>query len=505
MKQHLKKFSSETEYNAYINGNPVLPNVSLIGDSGKVNFLTEHDYYINQYLTFEILEDGYIGLNDTEGLGLTVQYNKNNTGWTNLTSARCTLLTEEITVDGKEGTYTYGGLDAEMGMHYWENNGDKLYQYENYLIIGFAVFDSEEDVFHVLTTKNTPLPITNEITVDGKEGTYTYGGFDTEMGMHYWENNGDKLYGDKNYVTIGNSVWDSYWNEYQVLTTEDEPNNNFISVTEGDVLCFKGDNPTYNGTYFVLTGKFNVKGNIMSLIDSTNFTTATTLIEESAFSYLFGGTWVVSAKNLVLPATTLATQCYSYMFNDCTSLTTAPELPATTLATQCYKNMFYNCTSLTTAPVLPATTLAAQCYNSMFNGCTSLTTAPELPATALANYCYFGMFSNCTSLTTAPELPATALANYCYSNMFDGCTSLNTAPELPATTLAAKCYFYMFSGCTSLNYIKCLATDISASSCTYNWIKSVSSTGTFVKNASMSSWTTGDNGIPSGWTVQDAS
>jgi hypothetical protein len=34
--------------------------------------------------------------------------------------------------------------------------------------------------------------------------------------------------------------------------------------------------------------------------------------------------------------------------------------------------MFYGCTNLTTAPVLPATTLASNCYTNMFNGCTSL-------------------------------------------------------------------------------------------------------------------------------------
>jgi len=62
----------------------------------------------------------------------------------------------------------------------------------------------------------------------------------------------------------------------------------------------------------------------------------------------------------------------------------------------------------------------------------------------------------------------------------------------------------MFDGCTSLNYIKCLATNISSSSCLNNWVNNVSSTGTFVKNASMSSWSTGSSGIPTDWTVQDA-
>ncbi|WP_294429556.1 hypothetical protein [uncultured Treponema sp.] len=63
----------------------------------------------------------------------------------------------------------------------------------------------------------------------------------------------------------------------------------------------------------------------------------------------------------------------------------------------------------------------------------------------------------------------------------------------------------MFKDCTSLAYIKCLATDISASACTNEWVVGVAASGTFVKAASMSDWQTESiNGIPSGWTTEDA-
>lgn len=181
-----------------------------------------------------------------------------------------------------------------------------------------------------------------------------------------------------------------------------------FNVDAGDEVIFKGDNTTYSSgasrynTFSGSTAKFSVEGNIMSLVDSTGFTTATTLSNSNTFSNLFNScTMLTSAENLILPVNRLTSSCYY--------------------------NMFYNCTSLT------------------------------------------------------------------------------TAPELPATTLANNCYQQMFQGCTSLNYIKCLATDISANSCTYNWLANVKSTGTFVKNANMTGWTTGINGIPNGWTVQDAS
>ena len=91
--------------------------------------------------------------------------------------------------------------------------------------------------------------------------------------------------------------------------------------------------------------------------------------------------------------------------------------------------MFCNCTSLTELPELPATNLASSCYSYMFSGCTSLTTAPELPATTLTGNCYRNMFYGCTSLTELPALPATTLANNCYFYMFNGCKNIRISDE----------------------------------------------------------------------------
>ena len=298
-----------------------------------------------------------------------------------------------------------------------------------------------------------------------------------------------------------------------------------ISMTIGEKALVRGDNDTlasynesedcYYNQFFYSDIEFSVYGNIMSLIHGDDFIGETT-ITEYMFSSLFFDSYgadfavtpleclIINAENLILPATTLTSFCYSYMFKDCAGLTTAPELPATTLADNCYDGMFNGCTSLTTAPELPATTLASSCYSNMFDGCTSLTSAPELPATTLAEMCYQFMFRGCTSLTTAPELPVTTLVSNCYYGMFDGCTSLTSAPELPATTLSNYCYSSMFSGCSSLNYIKAMFTT-TPSTQTNNWVNGVSSTGTFVKNSAASWNVTGSNGIPSGWTVQTAS
>lgn len=113
-------------------------------------------------------------------------------------------------------------------------------------------------------------------------------------------------------------------------------------------------------------------------------------------------------------------------------------------------NLFENCSVLTSAPELPATSLAYNCYYCMFLGCKNLKSAPKLPAKALANQCYAYMFARCTNLKTAPELPAEVLANQCYDSMFLGCKNLKTAPKLPAKTSQMYCYTSMFSGCTNL-------------------------------------------------------
>lgn len=93
-------------------------------------------------------------------------------------------------------------------------------------------------------------------------------------------------------------------------------------------------------------------------------------------------------------------------------------------------------------------------FQRLFQDCTTLTKAPELPATYTSDYLYHYMFANCSSLTQAPSLPATNLTPNCYTSMFRNCTSLEIVPTLPATQMSSNCYSNMFYGCTSLKRIK---------------------------------------------------
>lgn len=349
-------------------------------------------------------------------------------------------------------------------------------------------------------------------------------------------------------INMDKSNKEIYWSTNGKSWTLSPTSESTISVeaTKGTNLYLRGSNTIYdynsNGAFKTSTCNYNVSGNIMSLFydeefeDKVSFPENNTNILRGLFR---NDAHLINSKDLLLPATTLTSQCYYQMFYNCTSLTTAPKLlPSTTLSYYCYNSMFYNCTSLISAPELPATRIVQYCYGSMFYNCTSLTSAPELPATTLQWMCYNEMFYNCTSLTTAPELPATTLAYGCYSSMFRGCTSLTTAPELPATTLANTCYSSMFRGCTnlttatyipftnystfsecgynmfydcrSLNYIKVNFQTFAYSNNNFqNWVYNVASTGTFVLANNSVNWDTegviyGNNGIPTNWTVKDA-
>ena len=123
-----------------------------------------------------------------------------------------------------------------------------------------------------------------------------------------------------------------------------------------------------------------------------------------------------------------------------------------------------------------------------------------------------GMFRNSTQLISCENLIIPTIntgTNNTLSEgpcqlMFCGCSRMTKSPLLLDSILTKQCYNGMFLECSNLNQVVCLATNISANGCTSGWLRNVAGTGTFIKDANMSSWTLGESGIPSGWTVQNA-
>ena len=133
----------------------------------------------------------------------------------------------------------------------------------------------------------------------------------------------------------------------------------------------------------------------------------------------------------------------------------------------------------------------------------SSTSYPELNSLD-EQYMFNRLFAG-TRMTTAENLvmDVDSVAMHACSSMFQDCTALTKSFEMPAATLTNSCYNEMFNGCSSLNHIRCYATDISAYHSTYNWVSNVASAGTFVKHTSMTGWSTGNDGIPTNWVVQN--
>lgn len=175
--------------------------------------------------------------------------------------------------------------------------------------------------------------------------------------------------------TIEYKVNDGEWTS--ITSTSDGAT---ISVQANDKVKFRGSNTAYATSKSAYSGfeggtaTYDIEGNIMSLLYGDGFASNNALTNANyVFCSLFKKAPVVSARNLILPATTLKAYCYRALFSWATTLVAAPQLPATTLANGCYWYMFEQC-GIMKAPVLDATTLKQECYGHMFEGCALLNT-----------------------------------------------------------------------------------------------------------------------------------
>ena len=301
--------------------------------------------------------------------------------------------------------------------------------------------------------------------------------------------------------TKNNNYENAVWTRYTV--------GQQITLQQNEKVYFRGNRSTQSyDSYmqFELTGELRASGNINSLLSASNYVNIDSLNRYGDYTFykIFS-----SCQDLYtypdLPATSLAQYCYAYMFDSCTNIEEIPVLPSVNIPSYAYTGMFEFCTSLNFVNynALPASTVGTGGYYYMFNGCTYLKEPPELPATQISNYSYSRMFQNCGDLWWAPDLPATTLAYACYEYMFYGCTDIDAAPELPATTLVGFCYARMFYNCGNVDNIICYADTIEqgATSVTLNWLYGVAASGTF-NCIDPSIWTVDSpSGIPVGWTV----
>ena len=128
---------------------------------------------------------------------------------------------------------------------------------------------------------------------------------------------------DGSWVKLYWKVADAVQYKKEGSTWQDYNKGNVISLNEDEYVRFRGTGVTTNySNRFSMTGSISASGYVDSLRLKSLY---------NANYGQFQG---------------LAGDCYSYMFRDCTSLISAPELPATFLPYGCYMSMFYGCFSL---------------------------------------------------------------------------------------------------------------------------------------------------------------
>lgn len=234
---------------------------------------------------------------------------------------------------------------------------------------------------------------------------------------------------------------------------------------------------------------------------------------------------------------------FRYMFYNCTRLTDCSGLTIAApynsggvgkFGQGACQGMFYNCTELTLPPKFGQLTTsgnllykqglesyATDSFKQMFYGCGNLE-SPVLGDYYVGDYvnghpCYTSMYQNCTALEDVSGITLHDAPGGEWASMFEGCTSLTKSPTLDFVTQSTSGWWNrnanvcnrMFYGCSSLNSITCLlpkylTMDMSSGNF-QNWVYGVPNVGTFTRyDANADFWSTGVNGIPSGWTIVNA-
>lgn len=257
-----------------------------------------------------------------------------------------------------------------------------------------------------------------------------------------------------------------------------------IEINTGETVSFRGINNTISisqytsGTArFVLGGLVAATGDVMSLLDNGEGTR--TDVPDYCFCKMFQNCTALTTAPEI-GAETCGLKSLQYMFDGCTTLATPPsELKISTVSMQCCLYMFRNCTQLTSTPAMDVTNVGNYGLANMFDGCSllrdvsnitvrgtigsggceemflncyRLVTTPQLLATTIGSTGYNRMFYYCSQMTSAPYLPAKEVGTQGYKSMFEYCTALTEAPQIDAEIVGQNSMSYMFLNCERMTY-----------------------------------------------------
>ena len=241
---------------------------------------------------------------------------------------------------------------------------------------------------------------------------------------------------------------------------------------------------------FNANGRFNVSGNIMSLLYGDNHYDKT---DTKSYTYSFGS-----------------------LFRDSTNLIDASQLklPRGHMNAADLLGLFFGCTSLVHGAPLYAPNIPDSCCYWMYRGCTSMTEMPTIAATSMlkdngdpANYGLYYAFYGCSNMEGDVKLNIVGdVAQQVLDACFSYCSKITSVDLAFNGALGKMALRGAFVGCTLLSHVKCLATSFyddgtAANGSLYNWMNNVSRTGTFIQ-ASGVTWPRGKSGIPDNWTIE---
>ena len=181
-------------------------------------------------------------------------------------------------------------------------------------------------------------------------------------------------------------------------------------------------------------------GSLKTLLDAT----------KSCY-YLFFNYKGTSVDNLISYSDTENVTNMSYMFRECSNLTTIPSIN-TSLVTN-MSSMFQFCSNLTAIPSINTSLVTDTSY--MFSRCSSVTTIPQLNTSKVTNMS--SMFLKCTSLTTIDITHMNIIFTSNSNSFASNCCSLtkliirnmSTIPPLNSNAFT-NCYH--FTGTTDATY-----------------------------------------------------
>ena len=148
----------------------------------------------------------------------------------------------------------------------------------------------------------------------------------------------------------------------------------------------------------------------------------------------------------------------SYMFYECTSLISLPDIEKwNTEFITSMRCMFFGCSSIVSLPGISKFNMEyVENMSWMFSGCTSLTNLPDISKWKISNvYSLNGLFYKCESLLSLPDISEWDTKNVSsMSCMFYGCSKLTSFPDISKWNISnVKEINEFFFECSSLKSI----------------------------------------------------